>query len=112
MKKLSVITSAIAAVLLSVGVSFKVLHWPYGGWVLLCAAIVAIVAGICWLVSILKQNECKMYGVCSVVTLLLAALAVVFKLLHFPGGSYMVLIAGMLLIPVMIIWTACCYLKK
>ncbi len=77
----------------------------------MCAAIVAIAAGICWLVTVLKKNECKMYGICSIITLVLASLAMSFKLLHYIGGSFMIMICT-ILIPIMVIWTACYGIKN
>lgn len=100
MKKCLAIVAATAAVVFSEGVCFKILHWPYGLLITIIGVVLAIIALVMALVYMLKKpghTVAKWLGILSAIVALVAG---TFKLLCWPGGSYLCLLAFGILLPI------------
>lgn len=112
MKKSLAILAPIAAILLSEGFLFRLLHWPGAGYMMLFGGIIGVIAIILGLIFTLRQPGCKCTKWFVGLSLLVTLTAVVFKLLHFPGCGLLCLIAFGLLVPAMAIVLAVCFDHK
>jgi len=112
MKKSIAIVAPIAAILMSEGFLFRLLHWPGASFAILIGGILAIVAAILGLVYQLKQPGCKCTKWFVGISLIVAIAAAVFKILHFPGAGILCLIAFGLLVPAAAICLAICFDRK
>lgn len=112
MKKSLVIMAPIAAIALSEGFLFKLLHWPGGAYMLLIGGLIGVIAIILGMIYSLKQSGCKYTKWFVGISLIIAIVAAIFKVLHFPGASMLCLITFGLLIPAMAIVLAIAFNNK
>jgi hypothetical protein len=102
MKKLIYISGLIAAIVLTVGTSFKIQHWPGAGILLTISitffALFFVPAALLNNYQHVKKNA---YLYISIfLTLLFSFAAALFKIQHWPGAGILVLIA--LIVPFLI----------
>ena len=112
MKKSLAIMAPIAAILLSEGIVFRLLHWPGGGYILLVGGIMGVIAALLGMIYRLKQPGCKCTKWFVGLSLIVAIVTVVFKSLHFPGGGMLCLVTCGLLIPAVAIVLAIAFNKR
>lgn len=111
MKKILAILAASAAVVLSEGVFFRIFHFMGAGVLLLCGTITAVVACVLALVYLLKKPGYVATKWISVLTIMLAFVAAMFKMLHWPGGSLLIEIAFGLMLPIAAILMAVAFAR-
>ena len=102
----------IAAIMLSEGFLFKLLHWPGGAYMLLIGSLIGVIAIILGMIYSLKQSGCKCTKWFVCISLISAIVTAVFKLLHFPGAGVLCLVTCGLIIPVMAIVLAIAFNNK
>ena len=112
MKKALSILAPVAAIVLSEGIVFKICHWPGCGFILLGGGVLAIIAIIVGMAYSLSQPGCKCTKWFVGLSLLVAMVAITFKLLHFPYGTVLCLASFGVLIPIVAILLAVCFSKK
>lgn len=102
----------IAAILLSEGILFRLLHWPGAGFMMLIGGILGVLSVVLGLLHGLKQPGCKCTKWFVCISLISAIVTAVFKLLHFPGAGVLCLVTCGLIIPAMAIVLAISFNNK
>jgi hypothetical protein len=94
MKKGVLSTSLISALLFSVGIVFKKLHWPGAGIMISLGAMVGIVFLILYLIngtSLLKSGTEKANGIIAAITMIIILTGFTFKAQHWPGAQILII---------------------
>ena len=106
------IYAAVTVVLTSVGLLFKVAHYP-GADILCIISFILTLVGAGWTGAFFHKKECfsKAFSAFACFAIVCLAWALLFKLGNWPGAGLMVLISLGVLIPITAIWGCISYLK-
>lgn len=101
MKKLTLITGVVSAIIVLIGGVFKILHWPGAGVALTVG--ITLFAVYALLLFIDKQEFAKntMHKVSNVfvlIAMVLISLGFLFKMMHWPGAGVMIYISNVALL--------------
>lgn len=105
MKTLFEIAKTAAIVILCVAMTFRLLHWPGGGIMTLAGAGIAAVAALLAIFAV-KSFAHKALSIFAAVTVIIAMVGLVFRLLHWPGGTIAIILGLGIMLPVCAIWHA------
>jgi len=95
MKKLIYISGIVSAIILTIGTSFKIQHWP-GAGILLFISIIFFTLFFMPAALLNNYNQGKKNGYLYIsifIPLLISFAAALFKIMHWPGAGIMVVIA-------------------
>jgi hypothetical protein len=95
MKKLIYISGIVSAIILTIGTSFKIQHWPGAGILLFISIIFFTLFFVpAALLNNYKQEKRNFYlYICIFIPLLLSFSAALFKIQHWPGAGSLITVA-------------------